>query len=74
MKPNDNNRICAEVSEKNLLQRKQSGNRENTERIMQLETGENCRGRSKPEPYSYAGRDTAENECFQFYGFFQGKE
>ena len=66
--------MCAEVSEKNLLQRKQSGNRENTERIMQLETGENCRGRSKPGPYSYAGRDTTEDECFQFHGFSQGKE
>ena len=49
-------------------------NRENTGRIMQLETGENCRGRSKPEPYSYAGRDTTEDECFQFCGFSQGKE
>ena len=73
MKPNDNNRICAEVSEKNLLQRKQSGNRENTERIMQLETGEICRGRSKPGSYSYAGRDTTEDECFQFMGFLKGK-
>ena len=59
MKPHDNNslahtawnrkyHICAEVLEKNLLQRKQSGNRENAERIMQLETGENCRGRNMP--------------------------
>ena len=34
--------ICAKVSEENLLQRKQGGNRENTERIMQLETDENA--------------------------------
>ena len=27
-----------------------------------------------PRPYSYAGRDTAEDECIQFRRFSQGKE
>ena len=40
---------------------------------MQLETGEICRGRSKPGSYSYADRDTTEDECFQFMGFLKGK-
>ena len=66
--------ICAKVSEENLLQRKQGGNREDTERIMKLETGGNCRGRSMSRPYSYVGRNTAKDECFQFRGFSQGKE
>lgn len=34
---------------------------------MQLETGENCRGRSMPRSYSYAGRDTAKDECSLVY-------
>ena len=51
--------ICAEVSQKNLLQRKPCGNREDIERIMQLETSENSRGGSVSGSYPHAGGNTA---------------
>ena len=39
---------------------------------MRMEKGGDHRGRGMPQPYSYAGRDTTEDECFQFCGFSQG--
>ena len=63
--------ICAEVSQKNLLQRKPCGNREDIERIMQLETSENSRGGSVSGSYPHAGGNTTQDECFQFRRFSQ---
>ena len=40
---------------------------------MRMEKGGDHRGRGMPQPYSYAGRDTTEDECFQFMGFLKGK-
>lgn len=41
---------------------------------MQLEKGENRRGRGLPRSYPHVGRDTAEIFGLEFYGVSEGKK
>ena len=54
-------RICAEVPQESILQRKESSDREDTAAAMRVERGKNHRGGSVPQPYPLVCRDTAEN-------------
>ena len=87
MKPNDNKSLAyttwnckhhivfaPKYRRKIFYEDKRFGDRRNTEKVMRMEKGGDHRGKGMPEPYSYAGRDTTEDECFQFCGFSQGKE
>ena len=67
-------RICAEVPQESILQRKESGNREDTAAAVRVERGKNYRGGSVPQSYPLVCRDTAENLGIALYGISEREE
>ena len=60
--------ICAEISAQSILWTETQRNRRDFKNTVQLEEGENCRGRGVPRSYPHAGRDTAEIFGLELYG------
>ena len=54
--------------------RREKGNRRDFKNAVQLEKGENCRGRGLPRSYPHVGRDTAEIFGLEFHGVSEGKK
>jgi putative transposase len=42
--------------------------------LCKVERSQYNRSRSMPRPYTYASRDTTENECIKFYGISEREE
>ena len=66
--------ICAKVSEKGILRRKESRGRSDITATLRMEGSTDSTGRSMPGSCAYAHRNTAKGGSIKFHGIPQGKE
>ena len=66
--------ICAKVSDKGVLWRKESRGRRDFTATLRMEGGTDSTGRSMPGSCAYAHRNTAKGGSIKFHGISQGKE